>query len=279
MRRFILPVFVALWAGLLWACASPESSSEETVETLLATPPEIEEQLIALLETVDDDRPGKSIQELEVFLLEYGNYEIKTMVESEIDHFRGSLEGRYREARELARNGQFERAESMLEDLALLPETSAGARAAKHLDFEFYFGRLQRLLVGQRFAEASATARKLQKMDLTPMQADRVEATLDMLGQVDTAMGQAHKASAQAACRQLTILLETTYVEEGQYPSSLSLAQLEQMDPYGSRSIQKNLSAIESYRTTRDGFSFEAVSADGRLRLLVTNREIVEIDL
>ena len=82
------------------------------------TPPEVEAELRALLETVDQETPGASLARLTEFRKEYSRYDIVTEIDGEIDRLRSVADGRYHEARELAREGDFDRAEGMLEDLA-----------------------------------------------------------------------------------------------------------------------------------------------------------------
>ena len=67
------------------------------------------------------------------------------------------------------------------------------------------------------------------------------------------------------------IYLQMMYAEEGRYPSQLSLADVEEWDPFGSRSILRALSAIESYEQTDRGCSFTAVSARGEHRIRVVD--------
>jgi hypothetical protein len=72
------------------------------------------------------------------------------------------------------------------------------------------------------------------------------------------------------------ILLEVMYAEEGQYPSAFSLADVEEWDPMGSRSIRRALSAIEDYHPTDRGVSFTAVTVGGQHRIRVTDGTIGE---
>ena len=56
-----------------------------------------------------------------------------------------------------------------------------------------------------------------------------------------------NQSRAVGACRQLIVLMANLYVNEGQYPASMSLGDLERLDPYYWRSIANELSAIEDY--------------------------------
>ncbi|HSM16333.1 MAG TPA: hypothetical protein VK845_04955 [Gemmatimonadales bacterium] len=171
----------------------------------------------------------------------------------------------------MTREGDLDRAEGMLHDLATyLPDTPDGESSTQHLEFDFYLGKAQWLMVRQRWEESREVARPLLERDLTVAQKDQVEAILD------AAYAQAERAEARAACRQLVILLETRYMEEGQYPSRLTLADVKELDPYGSRSVLRALSAIEGYQQTDRGYSFTAVSRRKQHRIRVADGTIEE---
>ena len=241
------------------------------------TPAEVDAEFRTLLATVDEQFPGESAARLTEFMNANRKYDIVTEVEREIARLHSLADGRYHEARELAREGDFDRAEGMLHDLATyLPDTPDGESATQYLGFDFYLGKAQWLMVRQRWEESREVARPLLERDLTVAQKDQVEAILDAAGHVDAAYAQAERAEARAACRQLVILLETRYVEEGQYPSRLTLADVKELDPYGSRSVLRALSAIEGYQQTDRGYSFTAVSARKQHRIRVADGTIEE---
>jgi tetratricopeptide (TPR) repeat protein len=251
-------------------CAG-ERDSHEAVQR---TPVEVKVEFFALLETLDEDQPGAAVEGLRAFLSEYKGYEIADTVRTEIERFHSYADGRYHEARELAREGRFDRAEEILEDLARLPKTIDGEAAEKHLEFDYHLGKAQWLLMRQRYRESAAVARALLERDLTPTQADQVESILDNVGHVDAALAHAERASAHNACRHVTVMLAQQFVEEGRYPSDLSLEDLKSWDPHGSRSILRGLSSIEDYRASSDTYSFVAVSAQGQHRIHVVDGEI-----
>jgi tetratricopeptide (TPR) repeat protein len=274
MRRFTVIAVAVAVCGALVGCATKQDTPEPT-QTLRPTPPEIVAQYQSLLAGLDEDRPGSSVHSLQAFLEENGIYEIADTVRSDIDHYRTLAEGRYHEAREYARQGQFDRAERILQDIArYLPDTPDGAAARGHLEFDFYFGKAQWLLVRQRYTESAQVARSLLDRDLTPTQVDQVETILDNVGHVDASLAMAERSKAQAACRQLAVVLAQQYVEEGAYPSRFSLADAKARDPFGSRSIARALSSIEDYRASQDGYSFVAVSARGRYRIRVVDGNV-----
>lgn len=264
--RSFLPVAILISAALA-SCSRPEPPPQP-----LPTPAAIDAEFRALLETLDDDRPGAAVASLTEFLNGHRDYDIVPEVERQIRRLTSLASGRYHLAREFAREGEFVRAESILEDLAThLPETPDGKSAKQHLAFDFHIGKAQWLMVRQRWEEGEAVARLLLDRDLTRLQGEQVETILDSASQVGAALSQAAQTQVRAACRQLMILLETRYVEEGAYPSNLSLSDVESWDPIGSRSILRALSAIEDYHPTDRSYSFVAVGAGGQDRIRVVD--------
>ena len=237
------------------------------------TPQDVSTRFHALLDTLDTDAPGASLQTLEAFLKENQHYTIADSVQDQIVIRRGEMHGRYHEARELARDGEFDRAERMLQDLSLAQDTEDGTSAQQHLEFEFYMEKAKWLLVRQRFDESEAVARMLLTRDLTRFQRDQVEQVLDFVSNVDGAVAMGEKSKAQAACRQLIVLLASRFADEGRYPESLSLSDLERIDPYSSRTITSALASIEDYRTWEDKYSLVAVSKQGE-RFKIVNGTI-----
>jgi hypothetical protein len=240
------------------------------------TPPEVAAEYQALLQGVDPGRPGASAARLAAFLETCRPYEIAPEVEAEIDRLRSLVDGRYHAARELARQGDFDRAEAILEDLAHLPDTPDGASAREHLAFDFHLGKAQWLMVRQRWEESEEVARLLVDRDLAREQQEQVEMILDRAGHVGAARFEAVRFQARAACRHLLILLEMKYAEEGQFPARFSLSDVEDWDPAGSGSIVRALSSIEGYRPSDRGVSFTAVSSEGGHRIRIVDGAIEE---
>jgi len=227
------------------------------------TPQDVSARFHAMLDTLDVNRPGTALLTLESFMNENPGYTVGDSVEQEILEWRGAIQGRYHQARELAREGEFDRAERMLKDLALLPQTEDGTSAAQHLEFEFYFEKAKWLMVRQRFEESEAVARELLSHDLNRFQRDQVEQILDHAANVNGAVGMVNRSRAEGACRQLIVLMANLYANEGQYPASMSLPDLQRLDPYSWRSIANELSAIEDYQATQDNYSLVAVGKNG----------------
>jgi hypothetical protein len=66
-------------------------------------------------------------------------------------------------------------------------------------------------------------------------------------------------------------LLQMMLAEEGRLPAQLSLSDVKEWDPAGSRSILRALSAIESYEQKDGRYSFTAVSASKEHRIRVVD--------
>ncbi|MDH3217556.1 MAG: hypothetical protein OEN01_14945 [Candidatus Krumholzibacteria bacterium] len=256
-RFLIVPVLFSIVIG----CAKDKAP----------TPPAVTVHFYALLDSLANDPSGTSVERLKAFLRKNEGYEIADTVQAELDRFRSSVTGQYHEARELARQGQFHLAESILKDLTEhFADTPDGEKATRYLEFEYDFGKAQWFLMHQRYEECETVARALLDRDLTAFQADQVETVLDNVGHVDAALSQSERASAKNACRQLSIVLEIQHGEEGRYPSSLSLSDMRRR---GGAPL-RGLSAIEGYKATKHGFSFVGVSAKGRHRIRVVNGQI-----
>lgn len=258
-------VTATLLPAMLSACSNEKA----------ATPRDVSVRYHSLLDTLATDSPGASLRTLESFLSENKKFDIADSVEYQIVVRRAEMQERYHEAREIARDGQFERAEAILQDLALSPDTDGGASAKQHLEFEFYLEKAKWLLIRQRFEESEAVARMLLTRDLNRFQRDQVEQVLDFVSNVDGAMAMGQQAQAQAACRQLIVFMANLFVNEGRYPESFSLGDLERWDPYASRTITKELESIEDYRTWEDKYSLVAVSKQGQ-RFKIVNGNIEE---
>jgi hypothetical protein len=254
-------------------------SSGDPVELIQPAPPEVASELVRILDSASEQLPGAAVAMFEAFLEEHHGFETDRLARTEIDHYRSLAVGRYRHARDLAREGHFNAAETILVDLSTyLPETPDGESAKKHLEYDFYMNQAQHYLVRQRFAEAETVARALLAKDLTPTQAETVEQILDSVGHVGAALGQVEKQSTMAACRQLMVMLAQQYVEEGSYPAELSMETIGSWDEMMSRSIRRSISSIEGYRASDNLYSFTVVSSSGKQRIKVVDCEILDTE-
>jgi len=258
---------VVLVLGALPGCAGDKTP----------TPPTVTAHFHALLDSLDGAPPGAAVARLERFSRGHLDYDIGDSVQAEISHFRASATGRYHEARELARQGEFDQAEFILVDLAkYLSDTPDGESAKRDLRFDFFFGKAQWYLIRQQHEECEAVASKLIEFDLTAYQASQVEMLLDSAANIDAAFSQVEHANARNSCRHLSIMLVQWYVEEGSYPSSLSVADIANWGPHDSEFILRGLSLIEDYEATEHSYSFTGVSSKGHHRIRVVDGRMMD---
>lgn len=248
-------------AVLLLGCGGPKE-----------TPPEVEAEYRELLEGLDEELPGAAAARLQAFRERNDSYTVASEVDAEIERLRSQAAGRYHQARELAREGAFDRARILLEDLAIhLPDTADGESAKEHLEGEFDLNQAQWLASRQRWKESEQVARSALQRGVRQPYAGQLESMLDNAAVVDAARSVAERTQGAAACRQAMILLEVQMAEDGEYPRTFSLADVEAYDPVGSRGVRRSLSAIEGYRPTSSGYDLVCVGADGRSRIRVVD--------
>ena len=71
-------------------------------------------------------------------------------------------------------------------------------------------------------------------------------------------------------------MLVQRYVDEGRYPSSLSIADIAIWGPQDSGFILRGLSSIEDYEASEHRFSFTGVSSKGHHRVRVVDRQVTD---
>lgn len=262
--RFLMVVLVL---SVLTGCAADKAP----------TPPMVSARFHALLDSLDAAPPGAAAARLESFSREHPDYDIADTVQAEIVRFRMSAKGRHHDARELARQGEFDQAEFILVDLAeYLSDTPDGELAKRDLKFDFYFAKAQWYLVRQQHEECKAVATKLLDFDLNAYQASQVEMLLDNAGTIDAAFSQVEHANAKTSCRHLSVMLMQQYAEEGTYPSSLSVQDIKNWSPHDSEYILRGLSSIEDYEVSEHSYSFTGVSAKGHHRIRVVDGRMMD---
>lgn len=242
-----------------------------------ATPKEVTEQYAQLKSGLDEDALGASIEKLEAFRREHAAYDIATSVAKDIAALRAGEEGRFHKARELAREGEFTRAEKIMRDLVrCYGDTDEGRMAREFMQFEFFMFKANRLMMDRTLDEAETTLKELVTRKLTPEQTQQAERLLDAISNVRSSMAMANAAQMKNACRMLQVLLHRHQVENDSYPEELSLDDLGFAPRSAQDRIKKSLSAIEDYEVTDEGFRFVAVGKSGRSRLRITESEIKE---
>lgn len=263
-NRAIILAFLFLTASL--ACGGGKD-----------TPPEVLESYRQVKSELDEEALGASIGRLEELLEKYSEYTISSVIRQDIEAMRDKVDGRFDMARQLAREGELERAERILRDLVTyFPETKDGERAGEYMRFEFPVFKAQRLMMDGRVGEAESVLEEVKTKELEPQQARIVEQILDGLSNARYGVEKARVQSMKAACKQLHTLLEMYRAEHGEYPGSLSLSALELGGSSSEKVIKENLSSIENYRGSQDRFSLTAVGRDGETRINITQDGIEE---
>jgi hypothetical protein len=235
------------------------------------TPPEVIESYRLLKSELDEDAIGESIKKLEDFRKDNSQYKISWIIEEDMAGLKENVDGRFHMARELARGGDLERSEKMINDLAnYLPDTKEGELAEEYLQFEFHQFKATRLMMDERFDEAEHVIIELLKKDLTEQQTIHAENLLDGINTAIHGRSRAESQKMKAACHKLYTLLRMHEARRGEYPNSLTLASFSLGDKSDQQFIKNNLSSIDRYKVTREGFSFVAIGRDGTTAIPVT---------
>lgn len=241
------------------------------------TPPEVMQQFETLKQSLDEQKVGESIKQLERFAEAYRKYSVSRIAQEEVRSLKERVDGRFIQARNLARDGDMDTAELMLNDLANnLPETKDGKLAKEYLDVDFPMFKVNRLIASREVDQAKEILLQLQKKELTGLQARQVEMLLDSVSNMQLALGQAQRAGCLSAGRNLQILLMQMMAEDGRAPDSLDLRNLESARTTQRNILTRHLSAIEGYQSSDAGFELVAVCKGGPLKIKVT-QEMVEV--
>lgn len=259
MKRALVILSLILAALIILSCGK-----KQTPEHVLKSYEKLKSEL-------GQDAIGESIKKLEDFGKMNRSYKIADVVSEEIKKLREKIDGRFHFAKELARSGEFEQAEKILKDLAqYFPDTEDGKLAKKDLQFDFYMFKAQTLTMKRQLDEAEQIIKELLEKDISSDQKEIAERLLDSISISKQATEQSRLANMKSFCANLRILLEMYYNENGSYPAHLSLDSLKLGDQSTTERAREYLSAIESYTTSNNHFSFIAVSKDGKTRLRVT---------
>jgi hypothetical protein len=254
--------------GILLACLSACVPRE-------TTPPEVEQAYRELKDTLDPDLPGASIRRLEEFREQNAKYAIAPEVRREIRLLQNGAEKAYLKARDLAREGDFERAAAMLEDLAgNLPESKPGKQSKEFLDFEFDYLKATRLTMQGRPQEAGALMKEVLKRPLTEVQMVAALRLLDGVSTAGQALDMARLQSLKASGRSLQVLLRSLFAENDRYPARLTLDSPEIAYLGEGGAFRDIVGAIEGYAASGEKFSFILVGKDPRYKVRVTHERI-----
>lgn len=261
MRTFI-PFVVLLCLLFFFSCQKDE------------TPDYVTESYEDICKNLDEDAIGKSILELEAFKSRTGQYKISEKVSEKIENLRKKVKGQYAKARDLAREENLERAEKILEDLAIhFSDTTDGKMAKKYLRFEYPMFKANRLLMNRKLDEAKTILTKLQTKELTANETQHLERLLDSISTTQKAVSFSGERKFKAACRMLLINLKRYRGENGEYPNILSLDS-DKLLSKNSDVVRESISNIENYSAGKDKFSLTAVGKDPKNRAKVTQKGV-----
>ncbi len=256
----------------LLACALAAGACEARRS---ATPEERTSQA-ALNASLEQERPGLSLLRLQDFARRHADSSIAADTEQEMQRWRDLLRPAYLRARDLARRGEFDEAQAVLSDLALVPEEPEGRLAREFLAFEFHKLKASRLLVTGDTAGAGQAARALLAQPLGDQEMHAAQQLADVAALAELGARMTRTSAFQSAARTLQVFLHGFYADNGAYPErlSLDLPELSQMRDAGAL---RAIAAIESYAATTDTFSLIVVGHGGeRLRLTQTGLGEVE---
>jgi len=266
------PLSVMALACLLFGCATKPPA-------LPAPPTDVLSAYQQLKSSLDPDCPGASIQKLEDFQKQNAKYDLAATVSADVAQLKAAVKDRFSTARDAVRQGQAERAEKIMKDLAQhFPDTDEGRMAQRFLRFDFHLVKANRLMMDRRVDEAEQAVRQVLKADLTAEEREQAERMLDGISHTQLALAMSNAARVQNVCRMLQVLLKVHHAEQGKYPPTLSLADLKLGDSSSQAQVREALSAIEDYKAAGAQFSFVAVGKDGKTRFRVTDAEVKKVD-
>jgi hypothetical protein len=241
-----------------------------------ATPADVQAAYADLVASLDADAPGMSLLRLEEFGRRHARYEIAGRVEKDVATWRARLQPAYLRARDLARQGQFDAAESMLKDLALVADAPAGRQSSEFLALEFHKMKASRLLLTGDPEGAALAARRLLGGDVGAEQMGAAQQLLDAAAMAELAGRMTRTTALQSAAKALQLAVVSAYVDNGHYPERLSLDDptLASLHDTGSLRV---IEQLEDYQATADTFSVIVVAKGSGQRLRVTHRGIEDV--
>lgn len=264
-NRHVLAGVALLAASMLAGCHSQ-----------LATPPEVQAAYTELVASLDPEAPGLSLMRLKYFAQRHARYQIASTVERDVAAWQIRLQPAYLAARDLVRDGQFDQAERVLADLALVPDEPAGKQSSEFLAFEFHRVKASRLLVAGDAAGAERAARSVIGQPLGDQQQAAAQQLLDAAALATLGTQMTMTTALQSSARTLQVFLHSQYADNGQYPEHLTLEdpQLSQLLDLGALGA---IGALEDYKATPDTFSVVVVGKGTGQRLRITQRGIEQV--
>ena len=238
------------------------------------TPDFVSESYDDLCKNIDKDQLGKGIKELKAFKERSVQYKIADKVTQKIEALGAKVEGRFAKARDLVREENLERAEKILQDLAIdLSETNDGKMAKEYLRFEFPMSKANHLLVNRQFDKAKSVLLELRKNKLTANETQHLERLFDSIANTEKAQGMAGKQKFKAACKIISISLKKHYAEWGEYPKTLTLKS-EVIMKKSPEFLSESVSGIENYKAGKKGFSMTVVGTNPDNKANITQKGV-----
>jgi hypothetical protein len=134
-----------------------------------------------------------------------------------------------------------------------------------------------RLLQKGDTAAAEAVLRELTRRDLSEEQMAAAQRLLDSTSVVGAGAVMTRTTAMRSAARVLQVFLLASYVDNGQYPATLTLDSPEIASLRSGGPLGQVVASIDDYRATQDTFSLVLTGKDLRQRIRITQSAIEEI--
>ncbi|MCZ7584937.1 MAG: hypothetical protein M5R36_17280 [Deltaproteobacteria bacterium] len=214
---------------------------------------------------LDENRPGYSVTVLREFLGVWGRYEIARKAERAIEKYEGGIDKTLDRAIEAARDGRFDVADTIIDDLLEhFGESAAGhrARASRRLDLPLV--RARALFTEGKYDEAEELVLQVRAVNDNEYRAKEIDHLLENLNVAmrSHAQGDVHRAHAAARVIQKEMLFRRA--REGRFPRAFNDGDLRTLADDAGRRPGEALT-IESYRVDDKEYRIVARSkgADG----------------
>ena len=236
------------------------------------TPPEVERAYAALSATLNPDTPGQSVALIRQFVREHPKDPIAARIERDTTSWQAPLNLSLTRAQQSIQAGNFERAEVLLQDLALATDQPAGTAAAELLVFDLPYTKARVLLDRGDVAGADAIGRTLLTKQLTEAQRAFATKLMEQVNALRQATSMSHQSSLRNAAQALSAHMAAEKERLEEYPAFID---------FGSnvlRTARNNgtlsaMSGVDGFTSTKDTYSFTVVGRSGQ-RIRVTEKGI-----
>lgn len=236
------------------------------------TPPEVERAYGALSATLNPDTPGHSVAMIRQFVREHPKDPIAARIERDTTTWQAPLNLSLTKAQQLMQAGNFERAEILLQDLALATDQPAGTAAAELLAFDLPHLKALQLLDRGDLAGADTIARTLLTKQLTDAQRAFATKLMEQVNALRQATTMSHQSSLRSAAQALSAHMAAEKERLEEYPAFID---------FGSnvlRTARNNgtlsaMSGVDGFTSTKDTYALTVVGRSGQ-RIRVTEKGI-----